>query len=55
VAEPKFATEPRREQQGGALPVALVLPDYVRNRDAPVQPHALETYDRLKEGSDDGA
>ncbi len=49
------ALEHKREQQGGAPPVALALPDHVRDRDAPVRPHALETYDRLKESNDDGA
>jgi hypothetical protein len=30
-----------------------VLPAHVQLRDAPVHPHALETYDQLKERSDD--
>ena len=34
-------------------PVAIVLPAHVQARDAPVQPHALETYDQLKERPDD--
>lgn len=50
----RFALERQREQQGDAPPVALVLPDHVRDRDAPVRPHALETYDQLKDRSDDG-
>ena len=33
--------------------VALVLPAHVQARDAPVRPHALETYDQLKEPRDD--
>ena len=33
--------------------VAVVLPAHVQARDAPVQPHALETYDQLKERPDD--
>jgi hypothetical protein len=28
------------------------LPAHVQARDAPVQPHALKTYDQLKECSD---
>jgi len=46
------ALEQRREQLGGAPPVAIVLPAHVRDRDAPVRPHALETYDQLKDKSD---
>ncbi len=43
--------ERQREQTGTAPPVALVLPAHVRARDTPVRPHALETYDQLKEAS----
>jgi transposase len=49
----RLALERRREQRGQAPQVALVLPAHVQLRDAPVQPHALETYDQLKERSDD--
>ena len=42
----------RREQRGEAPPIGVVLPAHVQARDAPVQPHALETYDQLKEPSD---
>jgi hypothetical protein len=49
----RFALERQREQQGGDPPVAMVLPAHVRDRDAPVRPHALETYDQLKDPSDD--
>lgn len=45
----RLALERQREQRGAAPPVALVLPAHVRDRDAPVRPHALETYDQLKE------
>jgi hypothetical protein len=38
---------------GEAPQVAVVLPAHVQARDAPVQPHALETYDQLKECHDD--
>ena len=48
----RLALERRREQLGGAPPVALVLPAHVRDRDAPVRPHALETYDQLGDKSD---
>jgi hypothetical protein len=49
----RLALERRREQRGQAPQVALVLPAHVQLRDAPVQPHALESYDQLKERSDD--
>jgi hypothetical protein len=49
----RHALERQREQIGAAPPVALVLPAHVRDRDAPVRPHALETYDQLKDPSDD--
>ena len=49
----RLALERLREQRGQAPQVALVLPAHVQLRDAPVQPHALESYDQLKERSDD--
>ena len=49
----RFALERQRQQQGDAPPVAIVLPAHVRDRDAPVTPHALETYDQLKEAPSD--
>ena len=49
----RLALERRREQRGQAPQVDLALPEHVQRRDAPVQPHALETYDQLKERSDD--
>jgi hypothetical protein len=45
----RLALERRREQNGDVPPVALALSAQVQARDAPVQPHALETYDQLKE------
>ena len=36
-----------------AVTVDLVLPEHVQRRDAPVRPHSLETYNQLKERSDD--
>ena len=50
----RLALERRRQQIGAAPPVALVLPAHVRDRDAPVRPHPLETYDQLK-GTKDAA
>jgi hypothetical protein len=49
----RLALERQREQRGEAPQVAVVLPAHVQARDAPVQPHALETYDQLKERPDD--
>ena len=45
----RLALERQREQIGGEPPVAIVMPAHVRDRDAPVRPHALETYDQLKD------
>jgi len=49
----RLALEHRREQRGQAPQADLALPEHVQRRDAPVRPHALETYDQLKERSDD--
>jgi transposase len=49
----RFALERQRQQHGGEPPVAMVLPAHVQARDRPVRPHALETYDQLKDPSDD--
>src|ERR1700722_10226015 len=49
----RLALERQREQIGGEPPVAVVMPAHVRDRDAPVRPHALETYDQLKDQHDD--
>ena len=45
----RIALERRRE----APPVATELPPNVQARDAPVQPHAIETYDQLKDAADE--
>jgi transposase len=49
----RLALERRREQRHQAPPVAASLPEHVQRRDAPVRPHRLEPYDRLKELPDD--
>jgi hypothetical protein len=49
----RLALEHRREQRGEAPPIDIDLPADVRARDAPVQPHALETYDELKDLDDE--
>jgi hypothetical protein len=42
----RLALERAREAAGQPPPVALVLPERVARRDAPVRPHALASYDR---------
>ena len=42
----RLALERAREASGQPPPVALVLPEHVARRDAPVRPHALDSYDR---------
>jgi hypothetical protein len=42
----RLALEREREAAGQPPPVALALPEHVARRDAPVRPHALDTYDR---------
>ena len=42
----RLALERAREAAGRPPPVALVLPEHVVRRDAPVRPHALGSYDR---------
>ena len=42
----RLALEREREAAGQPPPVALVLPEHVARRDAPVRPHALGSYDR---------
>ena len=49
----RFALERHRQQHHGDPPVAMVLPTHARARDRPVRPHALETYDRLRDPPDD--
>jgi hypothetical protein len=49
----RLALERRREQRGETPPIDIDLPANVRARDAPVQPHALETYDQLKDVDDE--
>ena len=45
----RLALERAREAAGQPPPVALVLPEHVARRDAPVRPHALDTYDRRQD------
>jgi len=46
-----LALERRREERQQAPPVQIILPAHVLARDAVVQPHALDSYDRLTEVS----
>jgi hypothetical protein len=48
----RLALERRREARGEVPPVAVELPARVQARDAPVQPHALATYDQIKDTAD---
>jgi hypothetical protein len=45
----RLALERRREHRQEAPPVTVDLPAHVKMRDAPVRPHQLETYDQLKD------
>jgi len=49
----RLVLERRREQRQQPPPIAATLPEHVRVRDRPVRPHALDTYDKLKEISDE--
>jgi hypothetical protein len=40
------------EQRGEPPTIGLALPAHLQARDTTVQPHALETYDQLKERND---
>jgi hypothetical protein len=42
----RLALERAREASGQPPPVALVLPEHVSRRDAPVRSHDLRSYDR---------
>jgi hypothetical protein len=45
----RLTLERAREDSGQPPPVALVLPEHVARRDAPVRPHALDSYDRRQD------
>jgi transposase len=49
----RHALEQRREAREAPPPVGIVLPDHVQQRDIPVQPHRLETYDQITEATHD--
>ncbi|MGH7121317.1 MAG: hypothetical protein ACREFP_20390 [Acetobacteraceae bacterium] len=45
----RIALERRREARHAPPPLAIVLPEHVRAKDAVVQPHQLHLYDALME------
>lgn len=45
----RLALERQREARQEAPPVATCLPQHVKQKDVPVQPHPLDTYDELSE------
>jgi transposase len=49
----RLALERRREERQQLPPVDVNLPEHVRAKDAPVRTHKLDTYDQLKEQSND--
>jgi hypothetical protein len=51
----RLALERAREATGQPPPVALMLPEHVARRDAPVRPHALGSYDRQHDRPHDQA
>lgn len=51
----RLALERRRELRNDAPPVAVCLPQHVKQKDTPVQPHRLDTYDRLIDHQHTGA
>ena len=48
----RLALARRREQRGEPPTIGGALPAHLQARDTTVQPHALETYDQLKERND---
>jgi hypothetical protein len=48
----RLALARRREQRGEPPTIGITLPAHLQARDTTVQPHALETYDQLKERND---
>ena len=48
----RLALERAREAAGQPPPVALVLPEHVARRDAPVRAHDLGSYDRKDDHHD---
>ncbi|MDR2155109.1 MAG: IS21 family transposase [Burkholderiaceae bacterium] len=56
VAHPnavRRALEQRRLARRAAVPIAVALPEHIKQRDVPVRAHRLEPYDRLMETPDE--
>jgi hypothetical protein len=51
----RLALEHRRESRRQEPPVSLILPAHIRDRDAAVRTHSLDTYDKLTEIGHDEA
>jgi transposase len=49
----RLVLERRRDERRQPPPLDVNLPEHVRAKDAPVQTHRLDTYDQLKEQSND--
>ena len=49
----RLALERRRAERGEPPPVVMSLPEHVRRKDTPVQPHRLDSYDQLTTDNDD--
>ena len=45
--------ERKRQAKNEAPPITLSLPPHVQQKDAPVQPHRLDSYDKLAGGNDE--
>jgi hypothetical protein len=48
----RLALARRRDQRGEPPAIGITLPAHLQASDTTVQPHALETYDQLKERND---
>lgn len=53
LAAIKQLLDQERDRSGRPVPIAVQLPDDPRVRNATVRPHALESYDTLKESNDE--
>jgi transposase len=51
----RLALEQRRQALAEPPPLAVCLPDHVKQRDIPVRPHRLDDYDTLMEHADEPA
>ena len=49
----RLVLERRREERHEPPPIAVILPEHIRAKDRPVISHSLDTYDKLKESSDE--